>query len=236
MSSLTPFKGHHSTRQFDIHPLDTVQPTSTDSTTCTGSWQPQSLSVGTSEFDYLFGDAVLRSIYTVYDFGDFDSNKKLGSPYFRLWSLVNGSDASAEFHQVRGGTPNNTFLTNSGVNAASANPNTLSSNDSSSSSSSSPDLADLQSKVDKLMKWAPYALGLLGFNVLILLVVLVVGAIGCMRRRKGGRTAAGTSGAFIPLPVAGGTAHQYRPVSLQSAETTRSYEPSKYSAGARYND
>jgi len=57
-----------------------------------------------------------------------------------------------------------------------------------------------------------------------------------MRRRKGGRTPAGMSGAFVPLPVAGGNAHQYRPVSLQSVETSQSYEPPKYSTGARYND
>jgi len=218
-------------RQFDIHPLDTVQPTDSGSTTCVGGWLPQSLTVGKSDFDFLLGDAVLRSIYTVYDFGDFDSNKNMGDPYVRLWSLINGSDASEEFHQVRGGTPNNTFLTNDNVNAASANANTFSSN---SSTSSGPDVSDLQSKVDKLMKWAPYALGLLGVNVLVLLVVLIATIVGCIRRRK---APAGPSGSFIPLPLAGANQHQYRPVSLASVEPgAPPYETPKYNAGARYND
>lgn len=222
-------------RQFDIHPLDTVQPTESDAQTCTGSWLPQTLSVGQSEFDFLLGDAVLRSLYTVYDFGDFDSNNNMGDPYVRLWSLVNGSDASAEFHQVRGGTANNTFLSNNDVNAASSSANSL---NSTSTTDPSSDVGDLQTKVNNIIKWAPYVLGLVGLNVLILLVVLIVTIVGCVRRRKNARVAGPPSGSYIQRPL-GGQTHDYRPISLQSTlqnDPSQAYETPKYGAGARYSD
>lgn len=208
-------------RQFDIHPLDTVQPFGTNSKSCVGSWLPQSLGV---DVDLILGDAALRSFYTVFDFGDFDSNNKMGDPYLQLWSLVNGSDASAEFHKVRGGTSNDTFLSNGNVNAAAS-----STGASSPGSTADPnsELSDLQNKVNNLIKWAPIALGVLGFNVVVLLVLVIASFVGCARSRRNPRSGP-ISGSFVPLPLAGASGHDYRPVSLQ--------ETPKYTPGARYSD
>lgn len=188
-------------RLFDLHPLDTVQATSTDSQTCAGSWIPGSLDV---DVDFIFGDAVLRSIYAAFSFGDYDSNHKQGDPYVQLWSLVNGSDASDEFHRIRGGQDHDTFLSNSGVNDGSSN--------SSASGTDSSNIGDLQSKVDKIYKWAPVALGVVAFNILALLVVIIATIVGCRRNRR----STGPSGSFVPIPL-GATSHDYRPVSLQEA-------------------
>ncbi|KIP12708.1 hypothetical protein PHLGIDRAFT_32641, partial [Phlebiopsis gigantea 11061_1 CR5-6] len=91
-------------RTFPIHPLDVSPASLLDSSTCVGTFIPQSVSVGAGEFDWLVGDSVLRSIYSIYDFGDFDAAGKMGNPYVKLLSLVDPDTASAEFHALRGGT------------------------------------------------------------------------------------------------------------------------------------
>ena len=188
-----------SDRMYDVHPLDTVQAASTDSQTCVGTWMPGGLGV---DVDFIFGDVVLRSIYVAFSFGDYDSNHKMGDPYVQLWSLVNGTDASNEFHGIRGGVSHDTFLSNNGVNDGNSN--------SSTSGADSSNIGDLQSKVDKIYKWAPVALGVVAFNILALFVVIIATIVGCRRNRR----SAGPSGSFAAIPL-GASSHDYRPVSLQ---------------------
>ena len=163
----------------------------------------------------------MRSMYTVFGYGDFMSSGQMDSPYLQLWSLVNGSEASAEFHQVRGGDSESTFVSNDNVNAPSS-----SNSSSSNTGSSTSDITDLQTKVNRLYKWAPLAIGVAGLNILIMLVVLIVSIAGCIRRRRSDRSIA-SSGSFVPLPL-GASSHNYRRVSLQ--------ETPKYNTGAHYSD
>ena len=62
--------------------------------------------------DWLIGDNVMRSFYTVYDFGDFDSSGKMGNPYMQILPLVDPNQASKEFHKVRGGSASGTITYN----------------------------------------------------------------------------------------------------------------------------
>ena len=51
--------------------------------------------------DWLIGDNEMRSLYTVYDFGDFDDSGEMGDPFMQLLSLVDPNEASKEFHSAR---------------------------------------------------------------------------------------------------------------------------------------
>ena len=52
-------------RRFDLHPLDLVMASLSDANQCVGTFIPQSLAVGSGEFDILAGDAFLRNVYTL---------------------------------------------------------------------------------------------------------------------------------------------------------------------------
>ncbi|GLB33805.1 putative acid protease [Lyophyllum shimeji] len=57
---------------FPVHPLDVTPSGLATNNVCVGSFVPQTVSVGAGEFDWLVGDNFLRSVYSIYDFGDFD--------------------------------------------------------------------------------------------------------------------------------------------------------------------
>ncbi|KAL5487670.1 hypothetical protein ACEPAI_5778 [Sanghuangporus weigelae] len=161
---------------YPLHPLDVVisasSVPSTDS--CIGSFIPQSISVGSGQFDWLLGDNFLRSVYTLYDFGDFDSNQIMGNPYVKLFSLTDPNEASSEFVSVRGGTAR-TDITYNVANAGSSG---------SSSVSVSSSVAD---KLSKLVDYIPAVLAILALNAVALLVIAGVGtAFMCKRRRRKG--------------------------------------------------
>lgn len=165
----------------------------------------------------------MRSMYTVYDFGDFiPPTNQMGNPYMRLWSLVDGTEASKEFNQIRNGSSQSQFLSNDNVNAPTNNSSPNSSNP---NGDVSGDISDLQTKVHNILKWAPLAIGVAALNTFVMLIVLIVSIAGCVRRRKNNRSIA-PSGSYVPLPL-GASSHNYRPVSLQET---------KYNPGARYSD
>ncbi|KAF8204971.1 aspartic peptidase A1 [Pholiota molesta] len=85
---------------FPIHPLDVNPSTAVDPTLCIGSFVPSSFSIG-NDFDWLVGDNFLRSVYSVYDFGDFDASGQMGNPYMKLLSIIDADEASADFHKSR---------------------------------------------------------------------------------------------------------------------------------------
>ncbi|KAF8524628.1 aspartic peptidase domain-containing protein [Hysterangium stoloniferum] len=232
-------------RQFNIHPLDVVQTDPNNPGSCFGAFLPQATSTATSsELDILLGAAFLRSCYSVFDFGDFlpGDSLEMGKPYIQLWSLVeDGAEASADFHQVRGGTANNTFLSNAGVNTPSNSTASASGSSSTSSGTSSANINSLEAKVDKIYKFAPALFALTAVNILVLLVVLILAASRFCTRRKRKTRSRGNAmpvptsdpaepspepGSFIPLqrPNAPGLS-DYRPVSM--GETLR---------GSMYND
>lgn len=188
--SITPIlTSSRSGRPFTIHPLDVVVPSLSDNTTCIGSFIPTQLSVGASEFDWVLGTNVLRSIYSVYDFGDFDSKGNMGDPYVQLLPIVNITEAAVEFQELRGGT----------VNVQETNGN----------STPSVSIEAAPEQLEKLVSVIPILFVIAGTNGLILLILLV-GAVWfcCFRRRNKTKKVAP-----LPLAMVNAATHSYEAVS-----------------------
>jgi saccharopepsin len=117
--------------------------------------------------DFLIGDNFLRSVYSVYDFGDFDASGNMGNPYMKFLSLVDPDAASVEFHQLRGGTPN-TNITYTGLSEAAL---TLSSS-----------LSD--DSLEMIIKFFPPMLALVAFNSLVLIICCIVWLVSFIRKRR----------------------------------------------------
>jgi len=195
---------------YPIHPLDVTPYNYPQNDTCVGSFIPQSVSVGVGQFDWLIGDNVLRSIYSVYDFGDFDSSGNMGNPYVQLLSIVDPNQASSEFASVRGSlarsnitynitpTPNGATVSAEGV---------------------------LTSTLDKLSMYIPAMLAIMALNALVIILLIIVAIVYLCRRRQGGGSARKNRGraAQMPLnPIATGSSqsHIYEPVSMALTEDT----------------
>lgn len=216
---------------YPIHPLDVTPNSLTGSGDCVGSFVPQSISVGAGQFDWLIGDNFLRSVYSIYDFGDFDSTGAMGNPYVKLLSLIDPDEAAIDFTNVRGGTPNQniTFAT---ANAGSA-----------SSESTSVTLStDVAETLDRIGKFFPAMLGVMALNALVLIALVVFGIVYlCKRRGNGGlrrNTTRSARGRLSPMPIPlsqrnsnyGGQppvqSHSYEPVSMALTEDTLFAAPS----------
>ncbi|CAE6475651.1 unnamed protein product [Rhizoctonia solani] len=96
-----------------IHPLDLTQVQTvtttrgTNYTMCINAYQPFSSNAGGGEVDYILGDAFLRNVYSLYDYGDFIqgfSGLAQGNPYIKLLPLTDPTAASAEFKTARAAT------------------------------------------------------------------------------------------------------------------------------------
>jgi hypothetical protein len=176
-------------RPFTIHPLDVVVPSLADNSTCIGSFFSTSLNIGHDEFDWILGTNVLRSIYSVYDFGDFNSQGHMGDPYVQLLSLVDITEAAVEFYQVRGGT----------VNVQETNGN----------SSPSVSVQAAPDQLEKLASVIPILLAIAGTNGLILLILLVGAIWFCcfLGRHKAKKVAP------LPLAMVNAATHYYEAVS-----------------------
>ncbi|KAH9947244.1 aspartic peptidase domain-containing protein [Amylocystis lapponica] len=207
---------------YPINPLDVTPTSLSNASVCTGSFYNESMSVGGGEFDWLIGDNVLRSLYTVYDFGDYDSSGNVGNPYIRLLSLVNPDQASAAFHQARGGTPN-TNITYNAVNDGS-------SSGSSAAGTTSVSITDkLANSLTKVGDYLPAVLALMAFNSLVLLLLVAAGIVYmCRQRTKRSRTRK-MRGRTSPLPMnptssfhsqTSPEAHVYEPVSMALTDDT----------------
>jgi len=208
---------------YPLHPLDVTPNGLTDPSQCIGSFIPQSVSVGAGEFDWLIGDNVLRSVYTVYDFGDFDSSGKMGNPYVKLLSLIDPQEASVDFHNLRGGSPN-TNITYNAANSPSG------SGSATASVNISDDLANTLSKIGMFF---PALLAIMALNALVILLLIVAAGVYMWRRRtRGARRRVGLGRTLTPMPGSGGgirttsydmpsvEPHQYQPVSMALTEDT----------------
>ncbi|KIJ70568.1 hypothetical protein HYDPIDRAFT_23662 [Hydnomerulius pinastri MD-312] len=221
---------------FPIHPLDITPTSAGDKNTCVGSFVPQSVSVGDGQFDWLVGDNVLRSVYALYDFGDFDSSNNMGNPYVQMLSLINPDQASIEFHAARGGTPNGNITYNVSNSGSGATTVTLS--------------TDVATTIDKLSKYLPAMLGVMALNALVLTALAVAGIVLLCRRRGKGARARKLPGRFSPMPINNNVSmnrfsdipeegpHTYQPVSMALTEDTLFVPPSPAFKGdsSRYGD
>jgi hypothetical protein len=177
-----------------------------------------------SSSDWLIGDNVLRSVYSLYDFGDYDSSGKMGNPYVKLLSIINPDEASVDFHKQRGGTPR-TNITFVGLDGVSVAPSFYISN-------------DISKSLEMIGTWMPAILAVVALNALIVVICSIVWLISFIRKRRRRATARHPRGRVSPLPmnpmnsyIAGapptpngptspGSVHVYEPVSMALTEDT----------------
>ncbi|KAF8559113.1 acid protease [Imleria badia] len=202
---------------FPINPLDVTPTALGDSNTCVGSFIPQAVSVGSGQFDWLIGDNVLRSVYALYDFGDFDSSGDVGNPYVQMLALVDPDQASVEFHNARGGTPNTNITYNVSNSESGSTTVSLS--------------TDVATAIENLSKFLPVILGVMALNALVLIILVVVGIILlCKRRGKNARIRK-IPGRLSPMvmdnpsgprdsELSRNLPHTYQPVSMALTEDT----------------
>jgi len=152
---------------FPLHPLDVNPTTTADPSECFGSFVPKSVLPG---IDWLIGDNFIRSVYTVYDFGDFDSSGTMGNPYMQFLPIVDPNVASVEFHQSRGGTPN-TNISYTGLSEAAL-----------ALSSSLSD--DTSQALGMIAKFIVPMFALIAFNSLILIICCIVWLVSFIRKHR----------------------------------------------------
>ena len=183
--------------------------------------------------DFLIGDNFIRSVYTVYDFGDFDESGNMGNPYMKFLSLVNPDEASVEFHELRGGVPNKNIMYTGLSEAALSLGSSLS-----------------DESLGIITKFIPPMLALVAFNSLVLVICCIVWLVSFIRKR---RTRAITrvprSRALRSMPMNDTSSyiaddptsssstrlHAYEPVSMALSEDTFFVPPSPafYSDGSK---
>ena len=179
----------------------------------------------------MIGDNFLRSVYTVYDFGDFDASGNMGNPYMKFLSLVDPDKASVEFHQLRGGAPN-TNITYTGLSGAAL---TLSSS-----------LSD--ESLGMITKFIPPMLALIAFNSLVIIICCIVWLVSFIRKRRvraiprlpRSRISMpmNDTSSYIagedPTPSSSSRLHAYEPVSMALSEDTFvPPSPAFYSEGSK---
>ena len=167
--------------------------------------------------DFLFGDNFLRSVYSVYDFGDFDSSRDMGIPYMRFLSLVDPDQASVEFHELRGGSPNQNIVY-TGLSGAAL--------------SLSSSLSD--ESLEMISKFIPPVLALVAFNSLVIIICCIVWLVSFIRKRRARAIPRlprsrrsmpmNDTSSYIagddPIPSSSTRLHAYEPVSMALSEDT----------------
>jgi len=187
-----------------MHPLDMTINTKIDNQTCAGAFIPQEVSVGEGQFDWLIGDNVLRNMYSLYDFGDFDTSGNMGNPFVKLLPLTDPNEASGDFAKIRGSQPR----TNITYNIAS--PEVI--------GAASDSVSATQDTLDKLNSLIPIMLGVMGLNALVLLTLLILAVVYICRKKKS--RAARRARRQSPLPMPMGAVNN-----VEAAEPTHQYEP-----------
>ncbi|KAH9077103.1 acid protease [Lactarius deliciosus] len=189
---------------FPIHPIDLVPKSTNDPGTCVGSFISQDMSAvapATDNFDMILGDNVLRSVYSVYDFGDFDASGNMGAPYVKLLSIVDPNQASKDFAAARGTVARTNITYNAANSTAATSGTTVSLSD------------DITNTLNKINTYFPIMLAILGLNAVA-------------RSRRNARPlqlAAMSTDTFAPPPESlqsGTSRHNYQPVSMALTDDT----------------
>ena len=116
---------------------------------------------------------MLRSVYSVYDFGDFDASGNMGNPYVKFLSLVDPNAASQDFAAARGSVAR-TNISYNVVNSAAAP-----------SGRTTVSLSDtITDTLNKINTYFPIMLAILGLNALVILLLAIAGFIYLYRRRS----------------------------------------------------
>ena len=175
--------------------------------------------------DWLIGDNVLRGIYSVYDFGDFDSKGNMGNPFVKLLPLIDPNEASGDFARIRGSQPR----TNITYNVASTQVIGAASGGVTS-----------ETTLDRLNTLIPIMLGVMGLNAVILLALVILAIVYiCRKKRSRAARRARAQGAMtmsmssMNNAETAGHTHQYEPVVNDEQQIPHS--PSVYSLRSAYS-
>jgi saccharopepsin len=169
--------------------------------------------------DVILGDNILRSVYSVYDFGDFDASGKMGNPYVKFLSLIDPNAASKEFATARGSVPR-TNISYSAINSA-AGP----------SGRTTVSLSDkITDTLNKINTYFPIMLAILGLNALVILLLAIATFIYIFRRRSASSLNQRTARRLTPwpMPLAAMSLDTVTPSPLDSTQRHSSqpdYEP-----------
>lgn len=169
----------------------------------------------TMSSDVILGDNVLRSMYSVYNFGDFDTSGNMGAPYVQLLAIVNPNNASTEFAAARGTVARtNITYTAANLTLAAPEPTTVSLSD------------DLTNTLNKINTYFPIMLAILGLNAVVILLLAIAIFIYLFRRRRNGPLARNRRNAR-PLQLAAMSTDTFTPPSesLQRGTMHHSYQP-----------
>ena len=145
----------------------------------------------------------------------------MGNPYVKLLSLVDPNKASAEFHELRGGTA----ATNIPYNAANSTTGQTSSGVTTVSLSD-----DMVKTINQLGNYVPAVLAIMAVNALAVLLLVIAAFVYMFRRRSKAARARKTPGrAMSPMPMnptssfsmpTPGEQHAYQPVSMALTDDT----------------
>jgi len=169
----------------------------------------------------ILGDNVLRSVYSVYDFGDFDTSGKMGNPYLKFLSLIDPNAASKDFATARGSVAR-TNISYNAINSATT-----------SSGRTTVSLSDkITDTLNKINSYFPIMLAILGLNALVILLLAIAAFIYIYRRRSASSSLLmrRTARRLTPMPVPLGamSSDTFAPPSLESMQRFSSqhdYEP-----------
>ncbi|KAG6814176.1 hypothetical protein H0H92_000852 [Tricholoma furcatifolium] len=197
---------------YPLHPLDVTPSGLATGDVCVGTFVPTNVSVGAGQFDWLVGDNFLRSVYSIYDFGDFDANGTMGNPYMKLLSLIDPDEASSEFASARGSTAN-TNITYQGLDGAAV-----------AAAPSYNISTDVSDSLERISRFIPAMLAVVALNALILIILSIVGLVVWCRKRRTSKTKRRAGGRLSPMPL--NPRHSYVAGSgLPIANQSHVYEP-----------
>ncbi|KAJ7445432.1 aspartic peptidase domain-containing protein [Mycena latifolia] len=174
-------------QSFPIHPLDLTDVRVVDGVTvCTSAMSP---AAGNTDFDALFGDTIMRNIYTLFNFGSAIAKAPGGTSSMQLLSQTDPTSAKADVTNVRmaqlannppEGIPASfqplTIVETPPTGTIAAS---LLESGASSNSTSTPD--------SLVSKYGPIIVGLLGANLLVVVVLAVIGLALCVKRGRKSR-------------------------------------------------
>ncbi|KAE9410507.1 acid protease [Gymnopus androsaceus JB14] len=208
-----------------LHPLDINIQNPSDTSQCLGTFVPSSFDG--DGFDWLLGDNVLRALYSVYDFGEFNSNGEMINPFLKLLSLVDPDEASEDFVKARGGTAQSGITYNESNATADA------------ASVTSVDLStEVAETLAKIGTYFPAILAIVALNALVLLALAIIAIVWlCKRTKKSKRQrildarTRTPMGRMSPMPLnardsSATEPHTYEPISMALTEDTMFVPPS----------
>ena len=160
------------------------------------------------------GDNALRSVYSVYDFGDFEASGKMGDPYVKFLPLVDPNAASKDFAAVRGsGAHMNITYNTVNLTAAPADVTAVSLSD------------DVTNTLNKINTYFPIMLAILGLNALVILLLAIAAFVYLYRRRSASSTLKKrrTARRPTPIPLEARSVDAFAPPPLESLQHSSSY-------------